>query len=124
MFSATGRDSGTGLCRRAGSCVRDYGPKGRDPAAVCRGSTPLQTVVSSATEPKPDPGASRGHALPGSSSLRENDSPQNPVPLARFPAEDESDPSAVWSTNDPVALTSGLRFMDTPSVPESEDGYE
>ena len=44
--------------------VRDVGPKGRDPAAVCRGSTPLQTVVSSATEPQPDPGAAGGTPEP------------------------------------------------------------
>jgi hypothetical protein len=42
--------------------VRDYGPEGRDPAAVCGGSTPLRSVVCCVTEPKPDPGASRGHA--------------------------------------------------------------
>jgi len=42
--------------------VRDFGPEGRDPAAVCGGSTPLARVVCGLTEPKPDPGASRGHA--------------------------------------------------------------
>ncbi len=42
--------------------VRAFGPKGRDPAAVCGGSTPLSSVVCCFTEPKPDPGARRGHA--------------------------------------------------------------
>jgi hypothetical protein len=40
--------------------VRDVGPKGRDRAAVCAGSTPLRTVVSCVTEPQPDPGAAGG----------------------------------------------------------------
>ncbi len=54
--------------RRARPCtgarVRDFGPKGRDRAAVCAGSPPLQTVVSFATEPKPDPGAAGGTPEP------------------------------------------------------------
>ena len=60
--SPAGRGASSG--RRREPRVRDYGPKGRDPAAVCRGSTPLASVVCSLTEPKPDPGASRGHARP------------------------------------------------------------
>ncbi len=53
----SGADSGR-------SRVRDSGPKGRDPAAVCRGSTPLGCVVCSPTEPKPDPGAAGGTPKP------------------------------------------------------------
>ena len=54
---------------RVGSCVRDFGPKGRDPnSSIVGGSTPLASVVCSLTEPKPDPGASRGHALTRSSN--------------------------------------------------------
>jgi hypothetical protein len=48
----------------ARSRVRDFGPKGRDRAAVCAGSTPLRTVVSCVTEPKPDPGAAGGTPEP------------------------------------------------------------
>ncbi len=38
-----------------------FRPEGARPGAVCRGSTPLRSVVCCVTEPKPDPGASRGH---------------------------------------------------------------
>jgi hypothetical protein len=51
--------AGEGPCR-----VRDFGPKGRDPTAVSRGSTPLHTVVSCATEPKPDPAPAGGTPEP------------------------------------------------------------
>ncbi len=47
---------------------------------------------------------------------------QNAVPLARLPAEEENAPKAVCSTKLPVAVASGLRFIDTPSVPLSDDG--
>jgi hypothetical protein len=47
---------------------------------------------------------------------------QNAVPLARLPPDDVSELMAVCSTQAPVAEASGLRFIDTPSVPLSEDG--
>ena len=46
---------------------------------------------------------------------------QNAVPFARLPPEDVSELIAVCSTQLPVADTSGLRFIDTPSVPLSAD---
>ena len=48
---------------------------------------------------------------------------QNAVPLARLPPDDWSVLMVVCSTQLPVALASGLRFIDTPSVPDSDEGY-
>lgn len=45
---------------------------------------------------------------------------QNAEPVARVPGDEPSDERLVCSTKEPVALVSGLRFMDTPSVPDSE----
>ncbi len=50
--------------RQRDARVRDASAKRRDPPAVWRGSPPLQTVVSSATEPQPDPGAAGGTPEP------------------------------------------------------------
>ena len=41
---------------------------------------------------------------------------QNAVPFTRSPGDALRDERLVWSTKPPVALASGLRFMDTPSV--------
>jgi hypothetical protein len=48
---------------------------------------------------------------------------QNAVPLARLPPDDCSVLMLVCSTQLPVALASGFRFIDTPSVPDSDEGY-
>ena len=45
---------------------------------------------------------------------------QNAVPFTRFPADDCRAFSVVCSTKPPVDA-SGLRFIDTPSVPESAE---
>jgi hypothetical protein len=47
-------------------------------------------------------------------------STQKTVPFARTPADDCSALRVVCSTNDPV-VASGLRFIDTPSVPASAE---
>lgn len=47
---------------------------------------------------------------------------QKLVPFARFPAEEEPTPTLVCSAKLPVAFASGLRFIDTPSVPPSDEG--
>jgi hypothetical protein len=44
------------------------------------------------------------------------------VPFTRLPGEEGADERVVCSTKVPVALSSGLRFMDTPSVLDSVDG--
>ena len=49
--------------------------------------------------------------------------PQKATPLARLPGEDAPAPTLVCSTNDPLGSASGLRFMDTPSVLESDEAY-
>lgn len=46
---------------------------------------------------------------------------QNAVPLARLPGERLRPLSVVCSTNEPPALASGLRFIDTPSCPASAE---
>lgn len=61
--------------------------------------------------------ARRSH---GSSSLVPSVGPaQNADPFTRVPGELESELRVVCSTKLPVALVSGLRFIDTPSVPAS-----
>jgi hypothetical protein len=46
------------------------------------------------------------------------------APDARTPGEDCADEMLVCSTNAPAAVPSGLRFIETPSVPDSADVYE
>jgi hypothetical protein len=46
---------------------------------------------------------------------------QNAEPSTRVPAEELRLESAVWSTKLLPGVTSGLRFMDTPSVPDSDE---
>src|SRR5262249_19660733 len=43
------------------------------------------------------------------------------APEARPPGDDCNEDTLVWSTNAPPAVPSGLRFMETPSVPASAD---
>src|SRR5439155_26954746 len=59
-----------------------------------------------------EPGGGGGGGLPPKS-----------LPSVRLPGEADSALSDVCSTHEPEALPSGLRFMETPSVEESEDGY-
>ena len=45
------------------------------------------------------------------------------LPLARVPGDLDSEETAVCRTNAPLALPSGLRFIETPSVPAREEEY-
>jgi hypothetical protein len=60
-----------------------------------------------------------------SAALREMQSAdpwtQNAVPFTRVPGDDCSELSVVCSTKLPLADASGLRFIDTPSVPASDE---
>src|SRR4051812_5996283 len=48
--------------------------------------------------------------------------PPKPVPSTRLPGDADSVLKVVCSTHAPEELPSGLRFMETPSVEDSEDG--
>src|SRR4051812_28746118 len=48
--------------------------------------------------------------------------PPKSEPSTRLPGDADSALSVVCSTHEPLELPSGLRFMDTPSVDESDDG--
>src|SRR5262245_48538177 len=70
------------------------------------------------TNPAAEPGSPRKAVRP-----RLDLTSHQGFPLARVPPDLWSDEIAVWSTNDPVALPSGFRFIDTPSVLASDDEY-